>query len=203
MGIDWWAFVGIVCLAYLVPGPDFAVVLREATRSRRAGLLAAAGAQAGLCVHLLVAVLGLSLLLARSPEALTAVRFVGAGYLVYLGLRILWSTRSGAPASPPATPGSRAAFAHGFLTNLLNPKAVLFFAAILPQFVVADAPVTPQIAALGAVDIVVGVLLWPLLVASGVRLGALLARPAVRRGWDRLTGGVFVGLGGVLAGTEV
>ncbi|MBC8092529.1 MAG: LysE family translocator, partial [Pseudonocardia sp.] len=153
-----------------------------------------------------VAVLGLSVLLARSPEALTAVRLVGAAYLVYLGVRTIWSARrSAVPTSAPTSiePDPRAAFVHGFLTNLLNPKAVLFFAAILPQFVVADAPVTAQIAALGAVDVVIGVLLWPLVVAFGVRLGALLGRPAVRRGWDRVTGGVFVGLGGALAVTEV
>ena len=208
MGINWWAFVGVVFLAYLIPGPDFAVILRSSTRSLRAGLSAAIGAQTGLCVHMTLAALGLSLLLARSPNVLTAVRLLGAAYLTFLGLRILWLTRTtrhahGERSSDQARLPSTAAFAQGLLTNLLNPKAVLFFASVLPQFLSPDRSATAQVFALGTVDIAIGLALWVALVAVGSKLGALLRRPKLRRRWDRTTGGVLAALGVVVASAKI
>jgi threonine/homoserine/homoserine lactone efflux protein len=208
MGTNWWAFVGVVLLAYVIPGPDFAVILRLSTRSSRTGLSAALGAQAGLCVHMTLAALGLSLLLARSPEVLTAVRLVGAGYLTFLGLRIIWSTRplrsagGGAPTHEPRVRSS-AAFAQGFLTNLLNPKAILFFASVLPQFLSSSRPATVQVFVLGTVDIAIGIVLWSTLVTLGSKLGAFLRQPRHRRRWDRATGGVLATLGVVVASAKL
>jgi threonine/homoserine/homoserine lactone efflux protein len=207
MGINWWAFVVTVFFAYVIPGPDFAVILRSSTRSPRAGLAAALGAQTGLCVHMALAALGLSLLLARSPDVLTAVRLVGAGYLTFLGLRILWSTR-GARREVDETPGdpecrpTGAAFAQGFFTNVLNPKAILFFASVLPQFLSLEGPATAQIFVLGSVDIAIGLVLWSALVAVGSRLGALLREPGIRSRWDRATGGVLAALGVIVASAK-
>ncbi len=205
MGINWWAFVGVVFLAYVIPGPDFAVILRSSTRSSRAGLSAALGAQTGLCVHMALAALGLSLLLARSPGVLDIVRLVGAGYVTFIGLRILSSTRGTrqAVAGDEASMPSGTAFAQGFFTNLLNPKAILFFASVLPQFLSSGRPATVQIFVLGCVDIAIGVVLWSGLVALGARFGSLLRRPRIRRRWDRATGGVLVALGAVIASEKL
>jgi threonine/homoserine/homoserine lactone efflux protein len=208
MGIDWWAFVAVVIFAYVIPGPDFAVILRSSTRSRRAAQSAALGAQTGLCVHMVLAALGLSLLLAHSPGVLTVVRLVGAGYLTFLGLRILWSTRGAASGvddmarNHPPLP-STAAFAQGFFTNLLNPKAILFFASVLPQFLSSDRAATAQIFALGTVDIAIGLVLWSALVVLGAKLGLLLRDARIRRRWDRATGGVLAALGIVVASAKV
>jgi threonine/homoserine/homoserine lactone efflux protein len=208
MGIDWWAFVAVVIFAYVIPGPDFAVILRSSTRSHRAGQSAALGAQTGLCVHMVLAALGLSLLLAHSPGVLTVVRLVGAAYLTFLGLRILWSTRGavegtdGVAREEPHLP-STAAFAQGFLTNLLNPKAILFFASVLPQFLSSDRAATAQIFALGTVDIAIGLVLWSALVVLGAKLGSLLRDARIRRRWDRATGGVLAALGIVVASAKV
>lgn len=203
METNWTAFVLVVLAAYLVPGPDFLVILRRATGRWRSGAAAALGAQVGLCVHVGLAVVGLSVVLARHPEALTAVRLLGGAYLVLLGGRLVASTLHRAPeASPPAdTAGHRSAFAEGLLTNLLNPKAVLFFASVLPQFVVpGSVPVEVQVATLGAVDVVLGALPWALVVLLGARLSTTLGRPRVRAWWDRVTGTVLGGLGvGMLA----
>jgi len=202
MGIQWWGFLGVVVAAYLVPGPDFAVILRSATRSRRAGAASAAGAQLGLCVHALLAVAGLSVVLARHPEALTAIRVVGGAYLLYLGGRLVLPTfhrSAGADGRPVAEVSTRSAFSQGLFTNLFNPKAVLFFAAVLPQFVVAGAaPVWAQVGVLGIVDVLLGLLVWAGVVAVGVRLSGLLRRATVRRWWDRVTGAVLGVLGGGL-----
>lgn len=82
----------MVAVAYLVPGPDYAVILRSATRGPRAGVAAAGGAQLGLCVHMVLAVVGLSAVLARYPDVLTTIRLLGGAYLLYLGGRLILPT---------------------------------------------------------------------------------------------------------------
>lgn len=199
------AFVGVVAVAYLIPGPDFAVILRSATRGPRAGAAAACGAQVGLCVHMLLAVVGLSVVLARHPDVLTGIRLVGGVYLLYLGGRLVLPTlwRSAAASTPVVEVSARSAFTQGLFTNLLNPKAVLFFAAVLPQFVVPGAaPVWVQVGVLGLLDVALGFLAWALVIALGVRLSTLLTRRTARQWWDRGTGTVLAGLGGGLVLTR-
>jgi threonine/homoserine/homoserine lactone efflux protein len=198
METSWWAFLGVVLLAYAIPGPDFAVILRASTRHWRHGAAAAAGAQAGLLVHLTLAVAGLSVVLARHAEALTVIRVVGGLYLVYLGGRLVASTL-GHHADPGAAPRQTTSFRDGFLTNVTNPKAILFFAAVLPQFVGDGSfPIAAQVAVLGVVDVVVGFLPWAVVVLLGSRLGIVLSRAHVRDWWDRVTGAALAGLGGTL-----
>jgi len=200
----WAPFLGVVVLAYVIPGPDFAVIVRAATSGRRSGALAALGAQAGLSVHMLAATAGLSLLLARSPIALTVIQLAGAAYLIYLGVRAIVASRRSTtdPATNPKDTSGRSWFAQGILTNLLNPKAVLFFVSILPQFVNRDAPLPPQILALGAVDILIGIVVWAALIAATSRFTATLHQPKKRRLWDRATGSIFIAIGITLALTH-
>jgi threonine/homoserine/homoserine lactone efflux protein len=203
MDLNWLGFVGVVAIAYFVPGPDMAIILRAATRGWRPGAAAAVGAQAGLCVHLALAVAGLSVILARYPEALTAIRVAGGLYLLYLGGRLILPTlrRSTVAADEGGDASTRSAFGQALFTNLLNPKAVLFFAAVLPQFVLTGpeaASVWIQVVALGALDIVLGFVAWAVVVGLGVRLSALLKRRQVRQWWDRVTGAVLGAVGGGL-----
>lgn len=205
MDINWLGFVGVVAVAYFVPGPDMAIILRAATRGWRPGAAAAFGAQMGLCVHLAFAVAGLSVVLARYPEALTAIRIAGGLYLLYLGGRLIVPTlrrpKGTAEASDDAS--TQSAFGQALFTNLLNPKAVLFFAAVLPQFIFAGpgaAPVWLQVLTLGVLDIFLGFVAWAVVVGLGVQLATLLRSHRVRTWWDRVTGAVlgFVG-GGLVA----
>ena len=202
MDVSWPVFLGVVLAAYVVPGPDLAVILRSATRGARAGVAAALGAQLGLCVHMLLAVVGLSAVLAAHPGALVVVRVLGGLYLLYLGGRLVLGSFREAPPQATGDEG-RAAFAQGLLTNLTNPKAVLFFASVLPQFVGTDGglPVAVQVLVLGVVDVLAGFLPWTLVVLAGARLGRSAASDAVRRWWDRVTGLVLGGLGGGLVAT--
>jgi threonine/homoserine/homoserine lactone efflux protein len=204
VGIHWWAFLGVVVIAYAIPGPDFAVILRSATRGWRTGMAAALGALSGLCVHMLVAAVGLSMLLARSPGALTTIRWAGAGYLVWLGIGLVRSSFR-ADESTDRTPdvSTSRAFMQAMLTNLLNPKAILFFASVIPQFVVGGTSTTLQVLALGIVDVMTGLVFYTLLVATAAGLSAWFSRPTVRRRWDRATGGVLAGLGVTLATTKL
>ena len=200
MGIHWWAFLGVVVVAYAIPGPDFAVVLRSATQGWRVGMAAAFGALTGLCVHVTIAAVGLSVLLARSPEALTTIRWAGAAYLVWLGINLIRSSfHQDGGAGHASDDSTSRAFTQAMLTNLLNPKAILFFASVIPQFVVSDGSTTLQVLALGAVDVLAGLVFYALWVSGAAALSAWFARPDVRRRWDRATGGVLAGLGGTLA----
>lgn len=205
MDVNWWAFVAVVALAYLIPGPDFAIILRSATRSPRAGVAAALGAQTGLCLHMGLAVVGLSVVLAQHPEVLTTIRVLGGAYLLYLGGRLILPTlrKSRQAAAEPQELSVTSAYGQALFTNLLNPKAVLFFAAVLPQFLDPAGPALwLQVLALGALDIVLGLALWALVVLLGVRLARVLRRPAARRWWDRTTGAALAGTGGTLVLTR-
>ncbi|MFD5026507.1 LysE family translocator [Streptomyces sp. NPDC058373] len=211
MSVNLAGFLVVVLVAYLVPGPDFVVVVRSAAEHPSQGRWAALGAQTGLCVHMLAAALGLSVVAARSPVVYEAIQLGGAAYLVHLGVRALVTARrsarrrrdaaAGAGDGPPASPGGpsgrgrRGAFTQGLLTNVLNPKAALFFLSVLPQFVHGGGSATGQIFFLGILDVVIGVVYWFALVGVAARLRRLLARPAVRRRWELATGWSFIAIG--------
>lgn len=204
MSFSVFGFLTAVALAYVVPGPDFAIVLRYASRGLQVGQIAALGVVGGLCVHMTAAVLGLSALLAQSATAFTVVKLAGAGYLMFLGAQSLWNSRKSrgsASMQPDRTPPDavpdtrRRAFLQGFLTNVLNPKAALFFLSLLPQFVDHSAPVLPQTMLLGLLTVGFGTAWWLTIVRVADRVRGALARPAVRRTMDRITGVVLIGLG--------
>ncbi|HEY2862127.1 MAG TPA: LysE family translocator [Casimicrobiaceae bacterium] len=197
-------FVASGILLNLTPGADtLYIVTRGTTLGRKAGAVAALGIAAGCCVHIVAAGLGLSVLLATSATAFTAVKLAGAAYLIYMGIG-LWRSGPRAPdpaaKPPPAAPLSRI-FVQGMLTNILNPKVALFFVAFLPQFVDAEAP--HRLAAflvLGTIFNTTG-LVWNLFVAwssegIGRRMGGLFRH---MHALHRIAGAVFVALGVKLA----
>ncbi|MET7455889.1 LysE family translocator [Streptomyces sp. NPDC005574] len=217
MSVDLVGFLGVVLVAYLVPGPDWLVVVRSATEHPAKGRAAALGAQAGLCVHMLAAAVGLSLIAARSPAVYDAIKLVGAAYLVHLGIRAVLAARRAAreraagreaadgPADGPTPENAakdssahgrwRSGFTQGVLTNVLNPKAALFFLSILPQFVHGGGSMTRQIFFLGTLDVLIGVAYWFALVTVAARLRAVLARPKIRHRWELTTGWLFIAIG--------
>lgn len=134
---NYGVFLGACVLLVLAPGPDMAYLLgRTIAQGRRAGVLAVLGINAGAYVHLLATVLGLAALLAGSARAFSVFKWLGAGYLVWLGLQALLG-RSGPLLLEADGPGRSDAtlFRQGFLCDVLNPKVSLFFLAFLPQFV--------------------------------------------------------------------
>ncbi|MFC8144017.1 LysE family translocator [Streptomyces paradoxus] len=209
MTVDLVGFLGVVLVAYVVPGPDFLVVVRSAAEDRSKGRAAALGAQTGLCVHMLAAAAGLSAIATRSPVVYDGIKLMGAAYLVYLGVRAVLAARraarerrtaneaaSHAPhEGGPARGRFQSGFSQGFLTNLLNPKAALFFLSVLPQFADGDGSLARQIFFLGMLDVVIGVAYWFALVIVAARLRALLARPKIRHRWELTTGWLFIAIG--------
>ena len=191
-------------LAFLaIPGPSvFYIVTRSLAQGRRAGVTSMLGVQAGGLVHVVAAAFGVSALIASSAEAFTLVKYAGAAYLVLLGVRKLLGRDDGEAGLDPAGPTSpKHLFWHGVIVNVLNPKTALFFLAFLPQFVDPSAgPVAPQMLVLGTLLVGLGVLSdgsYALLAAgAGPRLRSAAA---TRRRLERVSGGVFVGLGVVAA----
>jgi threonine/homoserine/homoserine lactone efflux protein len=198
---DLWLFVLSGLLLNITPGPDtLYIVGRSSTQGWRAGAFAALGVGTGALVHVCAAALGLSALLAASATAFTAVKIVGAAYLVYVGISLLRSkssTQSPAVASGNRPTSMRGIYFQGFLTNVLNPKVALFFLAFLPQFVLADAPSKPlAFLFLGAIFDFNGTM-WNLVVAwSTARIGRRLGTSDQFKKWfNRCVGSVFVFVG--------
>jgi threonine/homoserine/homoserine lactone efflux protein len=198
---DLWLFVLSGFLLNITPGPDtLYIVGRSSAQGWPAGAVAALGIGAGTLVHICAAALGLSAILAASANAFTAVKFIGAAYLLYVGISLIRSAGASqsSPLAVPARPVSiRSIFVQGFLTNVLNPKVALFFLAFLPQFVASDAGSKPlAFLLLGAIFDFNGTL-WNLFVAwSTARLSSRLAPSAVLKRWfNRCVGSLFVCIG--------
>jgi threonine/homoserine/homoserine lactone efflux protein len=200
-------FAAAALLVNLTPGPDMLFVIgSSAARGRRAGVLAALGVGAGCMVHITLAALGLSALLAASATAFTLVKWVGAAYLVWMGLSMLRRRAPGGRAAPEAAAALRSSrvFWQGALTNALNPKVALFFLAFLPQFIAPGASNQGwAFVALGLLFDAGGTLVnvAVALLASGLRAGLEARGTALRIGpWlQRGAAALFVGLGVKLA----
>jgi threonine/homoserine/homoserine lactone efflux protein len=198
---DLWLFVLSGFLLNITPGPDtLYIVGRGSTQGWRAGAVAALGVGAGTLVHICAAALGLSAILAASATAFTAVKILGAAYLLYVGISLIRS--AGASESSPGAvvvrPASlRGIFLQGFLTNVLNPKVALFFLAFLPQFVASDAGSKALAFLFLGVIFDFNGTLWNLFVAwSTARLSSRLAPSAAFKRWfNRSVGSVFVFIG--------
>ena len=137
-------------LAVASPGPDFAIVLRQSLRhGRRAALWTSVGIGCGLSIHITYSLLGLGLLLAKSATTLIVVKWLGAAYLAWIGVQALRAEPREGDLELTATtdaPTARAAWTTGFLVNLLNPKAALFFISLFP---LAVSPATPRLVQAG------------------------------------------------------
>ena len=197
-------FIAAGLLLNITPGADFLFVLgRSAAGGFSAGVSAALGVAAGCCVHAVAAALGLSALLATSAGAFTVVKWVGAAYLVYLGMSLLRRPRGLAThtAAPQDAPSQPRVFWQGFLTNTLNPKVALFFLAFVPQFIHADSATKIQaFLLLGAIFNTTG-LAWNVFVAWSAAAIARRLDVTARIGrWvGRCLGVFFLALGVKLA----
>ncbi|MDH6149564.1 MULTISPECIES: LysE family translocator [Paraburkholderia] len=200
-------FIVAVFLLNITPGPDTAYIVgRSVAQGRGAGLMSALGISAGCCIHSLACAFGLTALLAASATAFTIVKFVGAIYLIYLGVRLIFAKPAAdAPvgdARAPSTPKSlRQLFLQGFWTNVLNPKVVLFFVSFFPQFVATGSEhKTFAFLTLGAVFVLMS-MVWNSFVAwiAGSVTQRFAGKAAVKRWLDRGVGSAFVGLGIKLA----
>ncbi|MEU6678523.1 LysE family translocator [Streptomyces sp. NPDC046925] len=217
------AFTGVAAGMVAMPGADFAVVVRNALASRRAGVACAVGVAGGLVVHTALAVAGVAAVLAAVPTLFRALQVAGGGYLLYLGYRALRSAArplrdfganagegrgdgdgrgggghgegDGGREERPAVGGS---LRQGFLTNALNPKAPVTFLSVLPQFVPAGTSAMPRTLLLASVIVALALVWFPTVALLVDRLGHRLRRPRAVRAIEGGTGGALSVLGLVL-----
>jgi threonine/homoserine/homoserine lactone efflux protein len=207
-------FLAVVALITITPGPDTALVLRNSLRgSRRDGLLTAAGSASGLLVWGAASSVGVAAVLAASAAAFTVLKVLGVLYLMWMGGCALRSALRPArpddePAGtveqlPPAVARRANGYVQGLMTNLLNPKAAVFFTALLPQFISAHglsaAPIIFGLACIAATASLLGLSLYAL---AAFRAQRLLRARHGRRILDAVIGVVLLGLGGGLALTS-
>ena len=210
-------FVPLAALLVVLPGPDFALIAKiSLCNGRPQGQAAACGVALGICLHTTAAMLGISALIAQSAFLFGILKYLGAAYLIWIGIQALrhgpatraavLRTASAADAALPAprlTAGQRLRFfRQGFLTNVLNPKAVLIFLTFLPQFMDPHAPLAPQFLLLGG--ILSGLcLLWyvPLAYMLG-RIRRVFENSHFQLWLQRCTGLVFIAFGCKLAAAQ-
>ena len=193
-------FAAASLVLIVVPGPGVIyIVTRSLGQGRAAGLVSMLGVEAGNLVHVAAAAIGLSAVLASSAEAFTVVKYAGAAYLLYLGIRALLSR--GEDVDAPASRGRRRLFWQGFVVAALNPKTALFFLAFLPQFMdPSRGSVALQAAALGALFVALATLSdAAYAVAAGSAGGWLRHRLAHSGRLSRISGGVYMALGAAAA----
>ncbi len=199
------AFATASFILLIIPGPAVLyIVNRSVSDGRKAGLSAVAGLSLGNTVHAIAAAAGLSAVLATSAAAFNAVKWLGAGYLIYVGVRTLMQPATEIDPDQPGVSAKRA-FTQGIVVNVLNPKVALFFLSFLPQFIKPElGRPGVQALALGMVFVAIGACTDSIysLLASGLREVLLRGKalPFIRR-W--VAGSVFIGLGLVAATASV
>ena len=201
------AFIGASLAVILVPGPDLALLLRNAAvGGRPAAAATAAGIMTGNTILATAAVAGLTALLRAAGPLYDAIRLIGAAYLIYLGVRALISLarRNGQPRNPeeaPALPRIPAAqaFRQGVLSNLLNPKVAAFYLALFPQFALPGMPISAQNALLAALFCLLSLTWYVVLIAVLGRVQDWLQRREVQRTITGVSGTALLTLGAGLA----
>ena len=202
----WATFFTAAILLNLSPGPDMAFILGQTVkRGMKSGFSAMFGIWTGAFIHVIFAALGLSAILATSAIAFSAVKWIGAAYLVWLGIQALRSKGNKMSVNGQVSPkGYMKIFKQGVLVAVLNPKVAVFFLAFLPQFVeVGAGSVSAQLFLHGSLIIVVAAFVEPPLILIGGKLASSLGNNThVSRWMDRGLGALFIGLGVKLATTD-
>jgi threonine/homoserine/homoserine lactone efflux protein len=195
-------FLGAATLLAVAPGPGMLYVLaRTLAGGRREGILSSLGTFLGGLVHVVAAATGLSLVLATSAAAFAVVKYAGAAYLVYLGVRMIMSARRDAELSIPANAVRKNPFWQGIATEVLNPKTALFFLAFIPQFVSRErGGVLWQFLLLGTMSVTLNTACDLIVTFMAAPIGARLRASALLRRRQRTaTGLTLIGLGAYVA----
>lgn len=204
----WLPFLVAITALTLTPGVDTLLVMRNAARGgNRDGLLTSLGICSGLFIHAAISAAGLSVILLGSAELFMLLKLAGAGYLIWLGVQSLRSAlrRSGLHFDQPVTAcpvSALTSLREGLLSNVLNPKTVIFYMAFLPQFIDPSYPALPQAMLMASIHFGIGMLWQGGLVLMVGRARLWLQRPQVGRAMDSVTGVLLVGFGAKLATTQ-
>jgi threonine/homoserine/homoserine lactone efflux protein len=203
MGARFAVFLGVAAVVILTPGPDTALVTKNAAlHGRRAALGTAFGVCAGLSVWTVASAFGVASLVRASAVAYTALKLIGAAYLIWLGVQALRAARRAGGGRHSAHPrpvlDGRGAFRQGLASNLANPKIGVFFTSLLPQFIGGHSVLVPFLL-YGGVFVAITLAWLSAYAVAAAKASALLQRPRVKAALDRLTGLVLIAIGVRLA----
>jgi len=196
----WLAFAAASIVLLLIPGPTVLLVVSYAlTQGKRVAVATAAGVALGDFTAMTLSLAGLGALLLASATLFTVLKWIGAAYLVYLGIR-LWRSRPKLPAlgTAPHLP-ARGIFGHAFLVTALNPKSIAFFVAFVPQFISHAAPVLPQLVIMEATFVTLAALNALVFALAADQLRVRIRRPEVLKWLNRAGAGCLVAMGAVTA----
>ena len=199
-----FSFAAAAALLVILPGPDTLVVVRGVVQGGRGtGIRTSLGVLSGLVIWVVAAVLGLSAMLKASEYGYTALKFLGAAYLIYMGVQSLRAVVRGSalgerPPLPVAQSWRTAGFSAGFLTDILNPKIGVLFVSLLPGFVPTGYSVTWTTLALGGVYIALTAVYCGVLIAAAGTVTRWMQTPRTRRFLDGLAGVALIGFGAKL-----
>ena len=201
----WWLFVGMTFVVSATPGPNMLAVMSNGARfGVRAAVATMAGCMTSILTMMSISAAGLGALLHAFPAVFDTLRIAGAAYLAYLGVQCWRAPVQDGPAAEQdagsASYNAWALYRRGAMVAASNPKAMLFAAAFLPQFINPASPQLPQFAILLATFTVIEVSWYFVYAVSGVKLSTYLRRASVMRLFNRVTGGVFVGFAALMAG---
>lgn len=192
----WLAFVATEGLLCLVPGPAVLMVIAQSLRSGvRAGLSATLGILAGNAFYFALSATSLGALIVASYETFLIVKWAGAAYLIWLGIAMFRGRSASMSANPERKLPLLRTFANGMALQLANPKALLFFVALLPQFLDPGQPIMPQIVILGVTSVVLELLALLAYSVAASRGRAAVARSQFARLTDRIAGSCLIGAG--------
>ena len=199
------AYVAIVLGFVFIPGPATLLTVTVATSSgTRVGIATGLGIAVGDIIHTAMAVLGISAIILASALLFSLIKYLGAAYLIYLGLRAIFTRQPAALNENPSRIAATRAFRQAILAELLNPKTALFFLAFLPQFVRPEnGSVLLQLTVLGIILVLLGLFSTIVFAVCAGRIGALLRKnPAVLRWQGKVVGGIYCAIGARLAFQE-
>ncbi len=203
--LDWSRlslFISVALLLVFMPGPNtLYIIARSIQQGRRAGIVSSLGVQVGSLIHIAAAALSLSALLLSSALTFNAVKYAGAAYLIYLGVKTLLMKEKAGPAQAVQKARFSRVFYQGVVVNLLNPKTALFFFAFLPQFIdPARGPVAVQIILLGSILVILGTLSDTVYALAAGSVGNWLrGNLKFLRAQRYCAGSIYIGLGAVTA----
>lgn len=191
-----FAFIALVLAISLAPGPNVLFVMTQAAwRGQRAGLFAAAGIESANLLYVLCSAGGLASIIAASGTAFEIIKWAGAAYLAWLGFQAIRASLQTSEAAPISTGNeSRRAYRDGAVVALANPKTILFFLALFPQFIDPSRAIWAQALFLGVLGVAIDFLVQLLYIAVGGMLSKALSRGAVKRWFERGVGGAFIAL---------
>lgn len=201
MPLDLWlTFTAATLVVLVIPGPTILLVLSYAlTQGRRVAVGMALGVALGDFVAMTASLLGLGTLVMASSALFAVLKWIGAAYLVYLGINLLRAGPAKIDTSDPDPKPVRAIFTHAAVVTATNPKSIAFFVAFVPQFIRADAPLAPQFTVLIATFVTLGTMNALVYALMADRLRARIRRPGVLTWMNRAGGGVLVTMGALTA----